>query len=211
MTNLLYITASLSGPNSKSGLIADEFLKAWQAANGAAHIEHRDLGAGAVPHLSGEHLKAWATPPERRSDSEIALIRESDPLIEEVEAADVIVIAAPMYNFAIPSTLKAWIDHITRAGRTFRYTAEGKPEGLLKNKKVFVIAARGGVYGSDSPVKALDFQEPYLRAILGFNGLTDVTFVHVEGQSMGAENAAAGLVRARDRLSGIVSSDRAAA
>lgn len=211
MTNLLYVTASLSGPNSKSGLVGAEFLAAWQAAHGPAHIVHRDLGGGAIPHLSGEYLKAWSTPPEQRSEREQALARESDPLIEEVEAADVIVIAAPMYNFAIPSTLKSWIDHITRAGRTFRYTSEGKPEGLLRNKKVFVIAARGGIYTGESPVKALDFQEPYQRAILGFNGLTDVTFVHVEGQLMGPDAAEAGLGRARETLNGIVSPARAAA
>jgi FMN-dependent NADH-azoreductase len=211
MKNLLYVTASLSGPNSRSGLIGGEFLAAWQAAHGEARVIHRDLGTGTVPHLSGEHLKAWATAPEQRSDREHALTRESDPLLAEVEAADVIVIAAPMYNFAIPSTLKSWIDHIVRAGRTFRYTAEGKPEGLLEDKKVYVIAARGGIYTGASPVKALDFQEPYLRAILGFIGLTDVTFVHVEGQLMGPETAEAGLVRAREILTGAVSPARAAA
>lgn len=211
MKNLLYVTASLSGPNSKSGLIGTEFVAAWQAANGLAHIVHRDLATGAVPHLTGDLLKARATAPEQRSDSEQALVGQSDSLIEEVEAADVIVIAAPMYNFAIPSTLKAWIDHITRAGRTFRYNAEGRPEGLLKNKKVFVIAARGGIYTGDSPVKALDFQEPYLRAILGFNGLTDVTFVHVEGQLMGPQAAEAGLSRARETLSGVASPAQVAA
>lgn len=211
MKNLLYVTASLSGPNSKSGLIGTEFVATWQAANGPAHIVRRDLGTGGVPHLTGEYLKAWTTAPEQRSDRERALVRESDPLIEEVEAADVIVIATPMYNFAIPSTLKAWIDHITRAGRTFRYSAEGRPEGLLRNKKVFVVAARGGIYTGDSPVKALDFQEPYLRAILGFNGLTDVTFVHVEGQLMGPQTAEAGLARARETVSGIASPAQVAA
>jgi FMN-dependent NADH-azoreductase len=211
MKNLLYITASLSGPQSKSALVGSEFLDAWQSAHGPAHIVRRDLGTGVIPHLSGEHLKAWSTPSGQRSDREHALARESDPLIEEVEAADVIVIATPMYNFAIPSTLKSWIDHITRAGRTFHYTAEGRPEGLLRNKKVFVIAARGGIYTGESPVKALDFQEPYLRAILGFNGLTDVTFVHVEGQMMGPEAAEAGLNRARAEMGGIDSVIRAAA
>jgi FMN-dependent NADH-azoreductase len=211
MKNLLYVTASLSGPNSKSGLIGSEFLASWQAAHGPANLVHRELGNGAIPHLSGEFLKAWSTPPEQRSERERTLAQESDPLLEEVEAADVIIIAAPMYNFAIPSTLKSWIDHITRSGRTFRYTAEGKPEGLLKNKKVFVIAARGGIYTGDSPVKALDFQEPYLRAILGFNGLTDVTFVHVEGQLMGAEAAEAGLLRARGNMDEIASRARVAA
>jgi FMN-dependent NADH-azoreductase len=211
MKNLLYVTASLFGSHSKSGLIGGEFLASWQAANGVARVVHRDLGNGTIPHLSGEHLKTWMAPPEKRSEREQTLARESDPLIEEVEAADVIVIATPMHNFAIPSTLKAWIDHIVRAGRTFRYTAEGKPEGLLKNKKVFVIVARGGIYTGDSPVKAMDFQEPYLRAVLGFIGLTNITFVHIEGQAIGPEAAEAGLARARESLSGIVSEVAAAA
>ena len=132
--------------------------------------------------------------PEQRSERERALARESDPLLEEVEAADVIVIGVPMYNFGIPSTLKAWVDHITRAGRTFRYTAKG-PEGLLTNKKVFVIAARGGIYTGESPNKAFDFQESYLRAILGLSGLTDITFIRVEGQRMGPEAAEAGVAQ----------------
>jgi len=211
MKNLLFVTSSLSGSDSKSTQIAAEFVAAWKAAHGPVRIVNRDLAPGAIPHLTGEHLKAWMTTPERRSEREHALAKESDPLIEEVEAADAIVIAAPMYNFAIPSTLKAWIDHITRAGRTFRYTAAGTVEGLLKNKKVFIVAARGGVYTGDSPAKPLDFQEPYLRTILGFNGLTDVTFVYVEGQKISPQAADAGLVQARKVLAEIVGGARAAA
>jgi len=191
MKNLLFVTSSLSGSDSKSTKVGAEFVAAWQAAHGPARVINRELGQGVVPHLTGEHLKAWMTTPDERSARQQLLAAESDPLLEELEAADTVVIAVPMYNFGIPSTLKAWIDHVTRAGRTFHYTANG-PEGLLKDKKVFVIAARGGVYTGESPMKALDFQEPYLRTILGFNGLTDVTFVHVEGQKMSAEAAESG-------------------
>jgi FMN-dependent NADH-azoreductase len=210
MKNLLFVTASLLGAESKSTLVGSEFVAAWQVANGPARVVHRNIGDGAIPHLSAAHLKAWTTPPEQRSDEERGLARESDSLVEEVEAADVIVIAVPMYNFAIPSTLKAWIDHITRAGRTFRYTGPGTVEGLLKNKKVFVVAARGGVYTGDSPAKGFDFQEPYLRAVLGFNGLTDVTFVHVEGQKISPEAADAGVARARSAISALTEHARAA-
>jgi FMN-dependent NADH-azoreductase len=105
-----------------------------------------------------------------------------------------------MYNFSIPSTLKAWIDHVARAGRTFRYT-EGGPEGLLKGKKVFVVTARGGHYSGESPNRAYDFQEPYLRAVLGFVGLDDVTFLHLEGLKISPEAAADGRARARAELS----------
>jgi len=100
-----------------------------------------------------------------------------------------------MYNFSIPSTLKAWIDHVARAGRTFRYSEQG-PEGLLKGKKVFVFVSRGGLYGADSPAAAMNFQEPYLRTVLGFLGLTDVTFVAAEGIGYGPDAAAAGRAKA---------------
>lgn len=196
MKNLLFLTSSLFGDDSKSTQVAGEFVSAWKAANGPARIVQRDLAGSAVPHLTGEHLAAWMTAPADRSERQRTIANESDPLLEEVEAADVIVIAAPMYNFSISSTLKAWIDHITRAGRTFQYTANG-PEGLLKNKKVYVVTARGGVYTGDSPARAYDFQEPYLRTILGFNGLTDVTFIHVEGQKMSPTAAEAALANAR--------------
>jgi FMN-dependent NADH-azoreductase len=139
-------------------------------------------------------LSALMTPAKEQTEA-VAL---ADKLIAEVEAADTIVIAAPMYNFTIPSTLKAWLDHIARAGRTFRYTAAG-PEGLLKGKKVFVVESRGGFYG-EGPAKAMDFQEPYLRAMLGFLGLNDVTFIHAEGQAVSAEAAAQGLLKARNAV-----------
>jgi FMN-dependent NADH-azoreductase len=210
MKNLLFLTSSLFGDDSKSTQIAAEFVSAFKAANGPTRVVHRDLANGGAPHLTGEHLAAWMTAPTERSERQRQIASESDPLIEEVEASDVIVIAAPMYNFSISSTLKAWLDHITRAGRTFRYTANG-PEGLLKDKKVFVVTARGGVYTGDSPARAYDFQEPYLRAILGFNGLTDVTFVHVEAQRLSPDAAQAALASARTAVRHLAAPARAAA
>ena len=210
MKSLLFLTSSLFGEDSKSTRLAGEFVSAWKVANGPVRIIHRDLANDEVPHLTGEHLAAWMTAPGQRSERQQRIANESDPLLEEVEAADVIVIAAPMYNFSISSTLKAWIDHITRAGRTFQYTANG-PEGLLKNKKVFVVTARGGIYTGDSPAKAYDFQEPYLRTILGFNGLTDVTFIHVEGQKISPDAADAGIAQARQAVSDITAPMHAAA
>ena len=210
MKNLLFVTSSLFGQDSRSTRIATEFVSAWKAANIPARVVRRDLAQDAIPHLNLEHFGAWTTAPDQRSERQQAIAQESDPLLEEVEAADVIVIAAPMYNFSISSTLKAWIDHITRAGRTFRYTANG-PEGLLKNKKVYVVTARGGIYTGESPAKAYDFQEPYLRAILGFNGLTDVTFIHVEAQKVSPEAAEASIARARETVTELVAPIRAAA
>jgi FMN-dependent NADH-azoreductase len=199
MSQLLYVSSSLSGAGSKSGQIAREFIDAWRVRHPGTKLVARDLGASPVPHLTGERLGAVSTPHEKRSAHQQATVAEIDALIEEVEAADTIVIAAPMYNFTISSTLKAWIDHITRAGRTFRYTADG-PEGLLKDKRVFVVTGRGGVYTGDSPMKSYDFQEPYLRTMLGFLGLDDVTFIHVEGQQVSADAAAEGLSLARNAI-----------
>jgi FMN-dependent NADH-azoreductase len=142
-------------------------------------------------------------PADQRAPAQQQAAALADTLIEEVEAADVIVIAAPMYNFSIPSTLKAWLDHIARAGRTFGYGANG-PEGLLKGKRVFVFTARGGVYSGESPAKGMDFQEPYLRAMLGFLGLDDVTFVHAEGLKISPEAADAGVATARRAASALL-------
>jgi FMN-dependent NADH-azoreductase len=199
MSKLLFVSSSLAGPGSKSGQIAREFIAAWRGKHPHTEILERDLGANPIPHLTGERFGAVFTPEEKRSQEQRATVAGIDALIEEVEAADVIVITAPMYNFTISSTLKAWIDHITRAGRTFRYTAEG-PQGLLKNKRVFVVTGRGGIYSGESPMKSYDFQEPYLRTILGFLGLDDITFIHVEGQQIGPDAAAQGLARARQAI-----------
>ena len=162
---------------------------------------HRAPSADSIPHLTLATFKAASTPADKRNAAESETAALADALIGELEAADVIVIAAPMYNLSIPSTLKAWIDHVARAGRTFRYTASG-PEGLLNGKQVFIVTGPGGVYSGESPARGLDYQEPYLRAAL-FLGLTDVTFIHVEGVAMGPDAPAAAHARARvaiDRL-----------
>lgn len=196
MSTLLFVSSSLAGPGSKTRQIASEFVASWRRAHPETAVVERVLDARTMPHLDGETLAGWQAP----GAPSAAL---SEDLTREVEQADTLVIAAPMYNFSIPSTLKAWIDHIARAGRTFRYTAAG-PEGLLTGKKVFVVTGRGGVYSGESPRKAYDFQEPYLRAVLGFLGLTDVAFIHVEGVAMGEEAAADGIARARKAIGEIV-------
>ena len=165
MANLLFVSSSLFGDGSQSRTMATEFIDRWRQANPRTTVVERELTADSMPHLSLATLTAAMTPADKRSAAERQAAALADTLIEEVEAADVIVIAAPMYNFSIPSTMKAWIDHITRAGRTFRYGAAGA-EGLLKGKKVFIVTARGGIY-SEGPAKSMDFQAPYLRAMLG--------------------------------------------
>jgi FMN-dependent NADH-azoreductase len=202
MANLLFVSSSLFGDNSKSRSIASEFIDRWRETHPSTTVVERDLTADSMPHLSLATMAAAMQPVDARSTTETQAAALADRLIEEVEAADVIVIAAPMYNFSIPSTLKAWIDHIARAGRTFRYGAAG-PEGMLKGKKVFIITGRGGVY-SDGPAKIMDFQEPYLRAVLAFLGLDDVSFIHVEGLKMSPEAAAVGVERARQAIADLV-------
>lgn len=197
--NLLLVTSSLFGEASQSRQIAHEYVDNWLHNNPGARVIRRDLTPDTMPQLTQATLGAVMTPADKRTPEQVQLAAFADSLIEEVEAADTIVLAAPMYNFTIPTTLKAWIDHIVRAGRTFRYTATG-PEGLLKGKKVVIVTGRGGVYSGDSPAKALDFQEPYLRAVLGFVGITDVEFIHIEGLNIGKEQAEAGRARARQAI-----------
>jgi FMN-dependent NADH-azoreductase len=209
MHRLLFVTSSLFAEASKSRLIGAEFVAGWRQAHPGTTVVERVLSADTMPHLTQATLAAVATPAEARSPAQRELAAFADALIAEVEAADVIVIAAPMYNFTISSTLKAWLDHIARAGRTFRYTASG-PEGLLRNKTVFVATARGGFYRADSPAMALDFQEPYLRAMLAFLGITDVTFVHAEGLAIDPETAARGMAEARRLLAELLPAAQAA-
>jgi FMN-dependent NADH-azoreductase len=209
MNNLLFVKSSIFGAGSKSNEIAEEFVQNWKTRHPAGKVVTRDVGAEVLPHLATSHLTANATPAEQRSEVQAREAQISDVLISELEQADTMVIASPMYNFSISSNLKAWIDHVTRAGRTFRYTEEGRPEGLLKNKKVVIVTARGGVY-SEGALTSLDFQEPYLRTILGFIGMTNVTFVHVEGLRISAEAAAKGVAKAREKISDLLPVPQAA-
>jgi FMN-dependent NADH-azoreductase len=196
---LLFVTSSLFGEASQTRQLAREFVATWRRDNPGARVVERDLTPETMPHLTQATLGAVMTPADKRTPEQAALAGFADTLIAEVEAADTIVLAAPMYNFTIPTTLKAWLDHIARAGRTFRYTANG-PVGLLTGKKVVVVTGRGGVYSGESPARALDFQEPYLRAILGFIGLTDVEFIHIEGLNISKDAAEAGRARARQAI-----------
>ena len=208
MSNILLVTSSIFGENSKSRAVAHDILERLEGADAAARVTVRETNA--IPHFSGELLGALMTPADKRDAAQQRMVALADAMIAEVEAADTIVVAAPMYNFTIPSTLKAWLDHIARAGRTFRYTEKG-PEGLLRGKKVYVAASRGGLYANGGPAAHMDFQEPYLRAMLGFLGLTDVTFVYAEGLSISPEAASEGLRKAHQRVAALLSPLPAAA
>ena len=195
MANVLVIESSARQQGSVSRQLTEQFIANWQAAHPADQIKVRDLAVDQVPHLDANLLGGWMTPAAQQSEAEQAALALSNLLTDELLAADVLVLAAPMYNFAIPSTLKAWLDHVLRAGVTFRYTENG-PRGLLQGKRAFVLTARGGIYTGT----AMDHQEPYLRQALGFIGIDDVQFIHAEGLNLGGAQAEQGLLKARQRL-----------
>lgn len=183
--NILQINSSARSNGSESTRLADAIVAKLSA--GASHVQltRRDLASDPHPILDEAALQALFTPADQRSAEQAARVALDDALIAQAQAADVIVIGAPMYNFGITVQLKSWFDAISRAGVTFRYTAEG-PVGQLTNKKVFVTLARGGMHRDG----ATDSQVPYLKILLGFLGMTDVTFVYSEGHGMGPEAVA---------------------
>lgn len=183
---ILQINSSVRGAASESTRVAANIVARLTAANPAAQVSVRDLGANPHPVLDGAALGALFTPADQRSADQAARVALDDALIAEAQAADVIVIGAPMYNFSMPIQLKAWFDAIARAGVTFRYTETG-PEGLLKNKKVYVATARGGIYPLDA-----DPQVPQIRMLLNFLGMTENEFIYSAGLAMGPEAAAKG-------------------
>jgi FMN-dependent NADH-azoreductase len=183
MKNILFIQSSPRDSESYSQRVArsivDDLTKRYRDAKVTVH----NLAANPPPHVGPAFVGGLSSAREKLSSQQAAALAVSDKLIDELTAADILVLAVPMHNLGIPSTLKAWIDHVVRAGRTFTYTANG-PQGLVKGKRAIVVLASGGVY-STGPTKAVDFQEPYLRTILGFIGITDVDVVRVEGVAMG--------------------------
>jgi len=202
MANVLYINSSVRNSGSLSRQQSAAFIAKWQAAHPSDTIVTRDLTTNPVPHLTEQMMGAFFTPAEARNADQAHAIKTSDTLVDELIAADVVVIAAPMYNFSVPSTLKAWIDHIARVGRTFKYGANG-PEGQLAGKKVYVFTASGGVY-SEGPAAAYDFLTTYLSAVLGFLGMTDVTYVRAEGVAMGEEALANTIAKSNSKIAEIV-------
>lgn len=176
---ILEILSSPRGAASYSNQLANGLVEKLVAANPGSTVKLHDLTNKPFPHLEEAHLQSFFTPAESRTPEQQAAVRHSDEAIAELMAADTIVIGAPLYNFGIASTLKAWVDHVARAGITFQYTAAG-PEGLVKGKKVYIALSSGGVY-SEGPMTSYDFVAPYLKTFLGFIGMTDVTVVRVEG------------------------------
>jgi len=193
--NILQINASARREGANSTRVANTVVTRLKAVNPQAKLTVRDLAVTPHPVLDDAALGALFTPADQRSAEQAARVALDDALIAEVQAHDTIVLAVPMYNFGIPVQLKTWIDAIARAGVTFRYTATG-PEGLLKGKKVYVALARGGLYRNTEH----DSQVPYLKAVLGFLGMTDVHFIYAEGLAMGPDAAAKGFAQAEADL-----------
>ena len=184
MSHLLVINSSAAGAASVSKQLIDETVARLRAADPALVVVERDLGANPVPHLTPDSTAAIRGA-EPANDAQRAAKVLSDSLVAELKAADTLIIGAPMYNFGIPSTLKSWFDHVLRAGVTFKYGETG-PVGLLEGKRAIVVESRGGIYSS-GPTQALDSQEPHLRTMLGFIGISDVTFVRAEKLGYGPE------------------------
>lgn len=176
---ILHLVSSPRGNNSFSRKLGNEIVEKILSANTGSILVTHDLTKTPFPHLEEVHLTSFFTPEENRTPELLEAVAHSDRAIDELMRADVLVIDVPMYNFGIPSTLKTWIDHIARAGKTFSYSEKG-PQGLVTGKKVYLAIASGGVY-SEGPMKAFDFTETYLRSALGFLGMTDIAVVRVEG------------------------------
>lgn len=202
MKTYLQLNSSLHGADSQSSRLATQFIETLArtdrgtgGAGTSSRVIVRDLAGQPLPHLTAERFTAFVTAPEQRTADQARIVAESDALVAELAAADVIVFGLPMYNFGVPSTLKAYFDHVARAGVTFRYTATG-PEGLLHGKRAYVIATRGGKHAGTPS----DLQSAFVRQFLAFIGITDVEFVYAEGLAMGEESRAAALVDAGKRI-----------
>ncbi|MDB5978206.1 MAG: FMN-dependent NADH-azoreductase [Nevskia sp.] len=192
MTTLLQINASINNGNGQSSQLAKQFVAAFQQSHPDAKVVVRDVAAtDQVPHLTAERFGAFITKPEERTAAQHTVVEYSDVLINELKQADVVVLGLPMYNFGLPSQLKAYFDHIARAGITFKYTEKG-PVGQLTGKKVYVFAARGGMYVGTP----LDTQTSYVRDFLRFLGMADVEFVYAEGLAISPQSKEESLAKA---------------
>ena len=192
MKNILIVNSSISGDQGQSNQLIESFL---QALTAEVQLTRLDLNQQQLPHLAMSEIAAWMTPVEARSAEQAEIAALSDNSIAQVQAADVILIGVPMYNFGVPSQLKAWFDRIARAGITFKYTETG-PVGLLADKPVVFFATRGGIY-KDLPH---DSQTPFLKAFFNFIGLKNLHFVYAEGLNMGADSAQAALHAAKVQI-----------
>ncbi|MEQ8449497.1 MAG: NAD(P)H-dependent oxidoreductase [Nitratireductor sp.] len=202
MSSILLVTASPRGDLSLSSRAARTVADALARRKPGARIVHRDLAAAPLPHIDQDFAVAVKTPAEKLTAAQAKLLAASDAATDELLAADAVVIATGMINFSIASTLKSWFDHVARAHRTFRYTAEG-PQGLAGGKKAYVVIASSGSYTDGGPAAAMDHARPYLKSMLGFFGITDIEFVDIEGVGLGIEPDAVIVERALGKVSAV--------
>ncbi|WP_159874710.1 FMN-dependent NADH-azoreductase [Aquitalea denitrificans] len=193
---LLHLDSSILGQNSVSRQLTAAVVDAVRQKHAAVSVSYRDLAAQPIAHLSGEIIGANFTAEADWTETQRQESALSNALIEEFLASDVLVIGAPMYNFSIPSQLKSWVDRVAAAGRTFKYTENG-PQGLAGGKKVVIVSSRGGVYSTEQG-QLMDFQEDYLRTVLGFLGITDIAFIRAEAVNMGEDKRATAIYAAKD-------------
>ena len=198
MKTLLQLNTSIFSTGGQSSHLADTFVATRKAINPGLKVIVRDFAKDPVPHLTADGFQGFLAKPDARTPSQAQVVAYSDALIEEILRADTIVLGLPMYNFGVPSTLKAYFDHIARGGVTFKYTDKG-PIGLLTGKKAYVFAARGGVYLGTTA----DTQTAYVRDFLAFLGITDVEFVYAEGLAMGEAPRKAALAKAEAAIAGL--------
>ncbi len=201
MANILVINTSANAKASISRSLVEETVAKLREVDPDAAVVARDLGQAPIPHLAEANLAGVRGVP--KTDIELATRRLSDELLTELRAADILVLGAPMYNFSISTLLRSWFDFILRAHETFSYSEAG-PKGLLSGKRVIVLESRGGLY-SEGPGQATDFQEPYLRLLLGFIGLTDVTYIRAEKLGFGPQAVEAALKGAKETIGALVS------
>jgi len=197
MRTLLYVRTSLYGAQGASSQLAERFVAEWRVRNPGGHVITRDLAADPAPHLTAERFQAFNTRPEERTAEQQSVVDYSDALIDELRVADTIVLAVPLYNFGVPSTLRTYFDHVARAGVTFRYTSAGT-EGLLTGRRAYVFVTRGGIYGGEH-----DTQAPYLRQFLRFIGI-ESEFVFAQGLAYGEESRQKSLAAAHEQITGLI-------
>jgi len=203
---ILQLKTSIFDGTDKQGVssqLSDELIAGLLQQDPEASVAIRDFSTDPVPYLDGAWLQALSTPAEARTQEQQQKVAWSDAAIAELQQADTLVIGAPMYNFSVPAMLKSWTDHVARAGVTFKYTDQGAV-GLLQNKKVYVVVSTGGLHAEG----VTDFMRPYLRTILGFLGLTDITVIVADGLNMGEEPRSEGLAGARQAIAATLSQGR---
>jgi len=205
MSHILHLDASARAERSISRTLSYEFITAWKDTHPNDTVTYRDLGHQNIPHVTESWIAAAFSNPADHTPELQAAIRLSDELIDELLAADRYVIGLPMYNFSVPSVFKAYIDQVVRAGRTFAVDENGYT-GLVKDKKMLVVTAQGGNYRPDTPTAGYNFHEPYLRAIFGLIGITDISFIYADGLASGEAEREQSIAAARSAIQNAIGS-----